>query len=180
MPIKGASTPGREIYSRPAPIDLNRANTKAAKRGLQVYQVGTEKAKDLIIDARLRLDGAGPGRFHFYKGVRPDYFEQLLSEVKVPSRAKRGVKVWQPKKGVRNEALDAEIYALHAARSQKVHLFREETWASIERRVKQLQLLETPERPEKSEQEASAAPNKAPTAPPKPNQPSNFATRWGG
>lgn len=183
MAIKGASTPGREIYSRPAPIDLNKANTKAAKKGLQVHQVGTEKAKDLIIDARLRLVGAGPGRFHFYKGVRPDYFEQLLGEVKVPSRDRRGTKVWQRKKGVRNEALDAEIYALHAARSQKVHLFREETWAMFEKRVKQTQLFDAGDQAEKTSSEASEAPNKVPQAPAaaaKAKQPSNFATSFLG
>ena len=41
--------------------------------------VGVGRAKDLLIGERGRagLEGTGPGRFHVYKGVIADYFEQL-------------------------------------------------------------------------------------------------------
>ena len=66
---------------------------------------------------------------HFYKDVRADYCGQLLSEVKVPSRMNKHKKVWQKKVGVRNEALDCEVYALHAARSVGTHTMSSAKWA---------------------------------------------------
>lgn len=196
MAAKGSSTPGREIYSRPKDVDLNAANTKAAKKGLHVFQVGTDRAKDLIVESRLRLHGAGPGRFHYYRSVRSDYFEQLLAEVKIPSRDRRGTKVWTRKRGVRNEALDCEIYALHAARALKLHLYREERWAQVEARVKQSQLFAAESVQEApGDAPASAAGEEAVSAPDapvgankpgqrfvSPNKPTqgggNFATGW--
>ena len=95
--------------------------------------VGTQTAKDLIlgVDAqggRIKLDGTGPGRMHWMRTVRPDYYDQLTAEVKVPHKSVRGRLVWQCKSGRRNEALDCEVYALHAARSMKVNLWRAERW----------------------------------------------------
>lgn len=177
MAIKGSSTPGKEIFTRPAAVDVSKKpNTKAKKRGLQVYNVGTDRAKDLIIESRLRLEGDGPGRFHFYRDVRADYFEQLLGEVKVPRRDRRNVKVWQRKAGVRNEALDCEVYALHAARSLKLHLYREETWEMVERRVLLVKpAAKAPPQPEKEPPSAppsSQPPSDAPSEPasPEPSQ----------
>ncbi|EPO8124382.1 phage terminase large subunit family protein, partial [Pseudomonas aeruginosa] len=39
--------------------------------------------------------------------------------------------------GRRNEALDCEVYALHAARSLKTHLLRDDEWDALERQVRQ-------------------------------------------
>jgi phage terminase large subunit GpA-like protein len=38
---------------------------------------------------------------------------------------------------VRNEALDCEVYCLHAARSVKVHLMHEAHWTAIEQQLRQ-------------------------------------------
>lgn len=146
FPTKGDNVPtsSREIFTPPRPIDTNRANTKAAKYGLRVYMVGVNRAKDLILENRLKLLGNGPGRMHWYAEVRADYLEQLTSEVKAPSRTSRGKKVWQKKAGARNEALDAEIEALHAARSLKTHVMSEAHWSALEVRLKQLPMFPLP------------------------------------
>lgn len=143
MAIKGhseATDDKREIFSTPRMVDLNRKN-KASKFGLQVFMVGTGRAKDTIIENRLKLTGSGAGRLHWYSGVRSDYWDQLVSEIKAPHRTVKGKKVWQKKAGVRNEALDCEVYALHAARSLKTNLMREAHWAAFEVRVRQRTLL---------------------------------------
>lgn len=141
MAIKGANSLEAEIYAKPRAIDFNaKKKTKAQRYGLQVYAVGTNKAKDLI-DGRLKLTGIGPSRFHFYKDVRSDYFNQLLSEIKAPSRAYRKKMIWQKKAGERNEALDCEVYALHAARHIKVHLMRPDAWDALEKKVLQQDLF---------------------------------------
>ncbi|AZZ92756.1 phage terminase large subunit family protein [Hahella sp. KA22] len=144
MAIKGDSentkqASDREIVTPPRKVDVN-SQTKASKYGLQVYIVGTQKAKDLI-SARLKLSGIGPGRMHNYKDVRSDYYAQVLSEIKAPSRRQLGKKVWQKKAGVRNEALDCEVYALHAARVLRIQLKKPADWDNIEANLKQVDLL---------------------------------------
>jgi phage terminase large subunit GpA-like protein len=62
---------------------------------------------------------------HTYQGVRTDYWNQITGEVKAPHRSIRGKRIWQKKSGAQVEALDGEVYALHAARAAKVHLMRE-------------------------------------------------------
>jgi len=147
MAVKGASDDtNREVFSPPKqPVD-NRTPTKAARYGLRVHQVGTNKAKDLILGSenapgRLRLTGNGPGRFHVYAGVRSDYWKQITAEVKAPSRRLHGRMVYQKKAGVPNEALDCEVYALHASRAVKVHLMTPTQWDELEKRLTQEDLF---------------------------------------
>lgn len=145
MAIKGASHDygNKEIFTLPRRVD-HKSKTKAARHGLQVYMVGTHKAKDLLIgnNGRITLLGSGPGRLHWYKGVRSDFFEQLLSEVKAPSRANRGKLVWQPKAGVRQEGLDCTVYALHAGYAIKLHLWGQQKWDEVIRGLMQSDLFD--------------------------------------
>lgn len=142
MPVKGAqagSSGAREIFSPPRVAVDTDYKQKASKYGLRPFIVGVDRAKDLILGAdanagRIKLTGSGPGRMHVPKGVRPDYFKQVLAEIKAPSKISRK-RVWTRKSGERNEALDCEVYALHAARAVKVHLMREEHWQALEGRI---------------------------------------------
>ncbi|WP_260579149.1 phage terminase large subunit family protein [Vreelandella populi] len=146
MAVKGASlnSENKEIFSRPkVSDDTNRQNTKADKYGLRPFIVGTHKAKDLI-DARIRLKGIGPGRMHWYQDVRPDYWEQLTAEVKAPHPRNPRKRVWQKKAGKPNEALDCEVYALHAARSCRTHVLRASDWDRLEATLTQTTLFESP------------------------------------
>jgi phage terminase large subunit GpA-like protein len=157
LAVKGDSTGDREIATAPRKVDLNQRNTKAARYGLEVYIVGVNKGKDLI-DARMRLKGVGPGRMHCYKTVRSDYFDQILGEVKAPSRAKRGKLTWQKKAGAKVEALDCENYALHGARIQKLHIKSPEWWDQMEAKLAQGDLLapNPPSAPKQPEHQAPA------------------------
>lgn len=153
--VAGKGVESGEIFRFPRTIDPGRL-TKAAKYGLQSYLVGTEKCKDLIIGfgehgGRLRLSekrdgrvvtGSGPGRMHWYRGIRGDYFKQVASEIKGPKKGRpRGRLYWQLKAGVRNEALDCENYALHSARRLKINLMTETQWCAIEQRLRQPDLV---------------------------------------
>lgn len=172
MPIKGDSeTAGqKEIFSTPStkPVDY-RTPTKASRYGLKVWRVGTTKAKDLILGGRegagrIRLAGRGPGRFHFYTEVRADYFAQLTAEVKAPSRRHAGRLVWQLKAGQRNEALDCEVYALHAARSIKLHVAGDDWWGQMRTRVMQADLFQ-PRASEQTTEAPSASAGENPSTP---------------
>ncbi|AZC37095.1 phage terminase large subunit family protein [Pseudomonas chlororaphis] len=145
MAIKGASIDSRdrEIFTKPAQsADTSQDNTKAAKYGLRVFIVGTHKAKTLI-DGRMRLKGSGPGRMHWYSEIRADYYEQVTNEVLAPHPRNPSKMVWLKKAGRRNEALDCEVYALHAARSLKTHLLRDNEWDQLEQQQLQPTLFTT-------------------------------------
>lgn len=140
---KGEShDPKKDIFSAPKLSVDTGARHKAHPSGVRPFMVGTQVAKDLIlgVDAqggRIKLTGDGPGRMHWYRTVRPDYYDQITAEVKVPHKTVRGRLVWQCKAGRRNEGLDCEVYALHAARSLKLNLWREERWQAEESAIKQ-------------------------------------------
>ena len=153
------------------------------------FVVGTQRAKDLLLghDAgagRIKLTGGGPGRMHWYSGVRPDWYEQMTAEVKAPHRSIRNKKVWQKKSGVRNEALDCAVYALHAARSLKINLWKDDRWTAEEARIKQANLFEAPADPPPAQEtpvQTSAQPDPKPATSGffnAPNRGGFSATRW--
>lgn len=148
MPIKGDSYRNfdKEIFTLPKQSMDHKTTTKAWKYGLRPFIVGTNKAKDLLLGGeqqrgRIHLTGSGAGRFHVYPSVREDYFDQLTAEIKAPSRHMRGKLIWQKRSGRNNEALDGEVYALHAARAIKTHVLTPVQWDAIEKRIMQADLF---------------------------------------
>ena len=148
----------REIYVRPRPVD-HRSDTKAAKYGLAVFLVGTQKAKDLI-SQRQKLSGEGPGRMHWYN-ASAGYFRQMLSEVKAPDRRVGGKLTWQVRKGEPNEAWDCEVYCLHAGRRLGLHRKPAAWWDAREAALRQPDLLSDTPAPAPDEIEK---PKRAPRA----------------
>ena len=135
-----------EIWSPPKAIDPNNKSTKASRAGVKSNQVGTAKAKDLILGwseqaGRVRLEGNGPARMHWYEGVRDDFYEQLLSEIKIPGRRNKLRREWKPRTDRRNEALDCTVYALWLSRALRLHLRKKQQWDLAEVRVRQAPLL---------------------------------------
>lgn len=135
-----------EIWTKPKPIDPNKQATKAARMGVQVHQIGAAKAKDLILGwaqagGRVRLEGRGPGRMHWYRGVRDDWYEQLLGEMKVPQRRNPRVREWMERTDRRNEGLDCTVMAVWLCRQLRLHLYKPSQWDAIESRLRQASLL---------------------------------------
>lgn len=147
--VKGASdSVGRiEIWTPPKKIDPNFQGTKAARVGVTVHVVGTAKAKDLILGwsetaGRVRLIGDGPGRMHWYKEVRDDFYEQLLGEIKIPQRRNPAKREWKERTDRRNEALDCTVYAVYLYRALRLNLQRPSYWDQLELRLRQAPLIE--------------------------------------
>lgn len=147
MAIKGDSHDWkRDIFTPPKlSVDL-KGNQRPHPSGVKPYLVGTQVAKDLILGAddqagRIKLQGTGPGRMHWYRSVRPDYWDQITAEIKIPHKTIRGRLVWANQAGRRNEGTDCEVYALHAARSLKLNLWRDERWGHEESAIKQPMLF---------------------------------------
>lgn len=179
LPVKGASdAEGRvEIWTPGARrIDRHAANpTKAARFGVNVCIVGSAKAKDLILGyseaaGRIRLDGNGPGRMHWYRDVRADFYEQILGEIKVPSRTDPRKRVWRARTDRRNEALDCTVYALYAARYLGLHLKQRTWWDVLELRLLQAELF-APEPAPEAPTVHTSAPAPGPSTPPPENTP---------
>lgn len=147
--VKGAAdAEGRvEIWTPPKAVDPNYKATKASKYGVQVHIVGTAKAKDLILGwaqegGRVRLAGKGPGRMHWYDSVRADFYEQMLSEIKIPSRTNPKRRAWKARTDRRNEALDCTVYAVYLSRHLRLHLRRAGQWDLDELRIRQGTLID--------------------------------------
>lgn len=157
-----------EIWTPPKAIDPNNKSTKASRFGVQVHIIGAAKAKDLILGGatghgRIRLTGNGPGRMHWYEGVRDDLYEQLLSEIKIPSRFDPRKKRWKARTDRRNEALDCTVQAVYLSRHLKLHLRKPHQWDLAELRLRQINMLE-PE--EEGAQVHTPAHGSSPSAPP--------------
>ncbi|MCV6612008.1 MAG: phage terminase large subunit family protein [Amphritea sp.] len=139
MAIKGSNNLEAPIVTTPKKIDLS-STSKASRYGLQVWMVGVELGKTLMA-GRLKLEGSGPGRMHFYSEVRADYPDQMTGESLIPSRTYRNKKKWSPKAGAHIEAWDAENYAMHASRVERIHLKKPADWDAMEAKLMQADLL---------------------------------------
>lgn len=175
LAVKGApDNEGRvEIWTPPKAIDPNHRSTKASKWGVQVHIVGTAKAKDIILGwaqagGRVRLAGNGPGRMHWYEGVRADFFEQLLSEMKIPHRLNPRKRYWKARTDRRNEALDCTNYALYMSRHLRLHLRRAVQWDIDDLRLRQGDLLAAPDPDPESERPPAVEPDAVHTSAPEP------------
>lgn len=159
MAAKGSSDDygSREIFAAPRKIDHKKKGhkTKADKHGLQVHIVGTHKAKDLLFSdkGRITLRGNGPGRMHWYRDVRSDFYDQITAEVRVPSKRLRGKMEWQKKAGVRNEGTDCAVLATHAARALRVHTWTEAKWLEREKALKQADLFSAEDPPQQEQKQ---------------------------
>lgn len=146
--INGArqDTKGRkEIYTPAKPVDT-KSNNKHAKFGVLLYEVGTSKAKDLILGNRIKLEGHGAGVLHWPDSLPDEYWKGLLSEVKAPMKGHGKQLVWQHLIADPNEPLDGEVYALHALYSTGAHLWTPRRWDQEDNKIRQFDLL-APEPP---------------------------------
>ncbi len=172
--VKGApDDEGRyEIWTPPKPVDPNHQSTKASRYGVQVHIVGTAKAKDLILGwaqegGRVRLEGNGPGRMHWYTAIRADFYEQLLGEIKIPRRDNPRKRHWKARTDRRNEALDCTVYAVYLSRHLRLHLRQNYKWDIDDMRLRQGALFAPPSAPAATEQNTPVeAEPISPTAPP--------------
>lgn len=116
IPIKGASTEGRPVVNRPSSQDVTWQG-KTIKNGVQLWMVGVDTAK-YTISARLRMVEPGPGYMHSPIGTPEQYYKELCGE-HLATRFNKGIptRTWEKIPGERNEFLDCEVYAYHAALS---------------------------------------------------------------
>jgi phage terminase large subunit GpA-like protein len=115
--IKGASE--RSGQRSPVWPPLRKAR-KGKTGGFRPVMIGTNAAKDSI-SSRLAIAEPGPGYMHFPAWWDRTRFDQLTAERLIPKRVGGWMfRVWQPRPGRSNEALDCRVYA-YAALCALVH-----------------------------------------------------------
>lgn len=104
---KGSSTYGKPLISRPKQYSTKTGQqTKNARYGVPVYEIGTEEGKDMIFHWLAKED---PYHIHFPKSYDFEYFRQLTAEAPVEEKDSKGKTrtVWRTVKGKkRNESID--------------------------------------------------------------------------
>lgn len=111
--IKGMGQSGRPVVSRPAPQDVHYQGA-VIKDGVKLWPVGVDTAKRQIYH-RLKIKEPGSGYMHFPIGIEDEYYQQLTAE-KLVTRYAHGVPYTEfVQARERNEAIDCEVYAYHAA-----------------------------------------------------------------
>lgn len=129
--IKGESRPGAPVKKNGTLQDVNYKG-KTIKRGVKLWLVGTDTAKDLL-HGRLAVVEPGPGYVHFSNKLEADFYKQLTAESRVPVRTNGGDQFrWMKKNGARNEVLDCTVYAIFCAHALDLHKFTDKMWGSLE------------------------------------------------
>jgi phage terminase large subunit GpA-like protein len=100
---------------------ISKNPTKKAQRyGTRVVAVAVDELKQMVHDRATIDDPDVHGYMHFTKSICDrEYFAQLFAERRVVKYSGRGEpkRVWTLPSGARNEALDMEVYALAAMKS---------------------------------------------------------------
>lgn len=131
--VRGASRYGQPIKGRAKREDVNWRG-QIIKRGVKLWEVGTDTAKDLL-HGRLRIRRAGPGCLHFSSELTAEFYEQLTAEQRVLQRSATGDQYRWVKRRPRNEALDCTVYALFALQALDLHRYTDAMWTRLEQLV---------------------------------------------
>lgn len=125
--VRGDNQPGKQIKGKATIQDVNWRG-KVLKRGVRLWYVGTDTAKDTLY-GRLQVTQPGPGYVHFSAELPANFYAGLTAESRVPVRTARGVEYrWVNPPGRRNEPLDCTVYALFCAEALGLHTRTEREW----------------------------------------------------
>ncbi|MCL2298374.1 MAG: phage terminase large subunit family protein [Proteobacteria bacterium] len=120
--VAGHAGRERAIVHGSTAVDLDWKGRRV-KKGVTLWQVGTNLAKDLILN-RLNLEKPGPGYIHFSDQLPDEYFSQFTGETRATRLTARGEESrWVRLAGRRVEALDCRVYVTFL-----------EAWLQLDRR----------------------------------------------
>lgn len=132
--VRGDPQPSKMVKGKATIQDVN-WHGKVLKRGVRLWYVGTDTAKDLIY-GRLCVTQPGAGYVHFSKDLPPEFYHQLTAEARVPQRTSRGTEYrWVNVKRARNEVLDCTVYAIFCTHALGLHTHTAAMWSRLEAAV---------------------------------------------
>lgn len=130
--LRGDPQSGKPIGGRQTLQDVNHRG-KLIKRGVKLWYVGTDTAKDLFF-GRLKVTQPGPGYVHLSKHLPDEFFDGLTSEARVAVKTVKGmVTRWVNVDRKRNEPLDLTVYALFVTHRLALHTYTDSQWRRLER-----------------------------------------------
>lgn len=108
--VRGRSGREKHIKDGASKVDIDWRG-KVRKRGLILWQVGTNLAKDLIY-GRLQITKPGPGYMHFSKDASDEFFKQMAGEARVERATASGRESRWTALRKRVEAWDCTVYTV--------------------------------------------------------------------
>ncbi|NHR08079.1 phage terminase large subunit family protein [Chromobacterium haemolyticum] len=159
--VKGANKPNRPVIAAVASkVDVNWRG-QIEKGGAEMWNIGTDTAKDWIYNRFKLLDG--PGAQHFSKDLPDDFYEQLTAERKLVRFVKgRRVEEWVNPGRRRNEILDMSVYNLAMAHYMGLHKYSPADWEKLQMRYAQTGLFDEPPPGAEPDQASSSTPSADP------------------
>lgn len=132
--LHGANRPNRPIMgSSPSRVDIDWGGTKTPG-GVELWQVGTDVAKDHLSNRMALTDG--PGAMHFHVDLPPEWFDQMVTEQPKTRWVKgRAIREWVKPNGARNEAWDVSVYNLAIAHQLGLHKWSALDWARLREKL---------------------------------------------
>lgn len=132
--VRGDPMPSKMVKGKATIQDVNWRG-QILKRGVRLWYVGTDTAKDLFY-GRLCVTQPGAGYVHFSKDMPPEFYTQLTAESRIPQRTARGIEYkWVNTKRSRNEALDCTVYAIFCTHQLNLHAYTNAMWTKLEQAV---------------------------------------------
>lgn len=128
--LHGSTRPNRPIMgSAPRRVDIEWGGTKTPG-GVELWQVGTDVAKDWLSN-RMQL-AEGPGAMHFSEALPAEWFDMMVVEQPHTRWAKgKAVREWLKPNGARNEAWDVSVYNLAIAHQLGLHKWSAMDWQRL-------------------------------------------------
>jgi len=132
--VRGDPQPSKMVKGKATIQDVNWRG-KVLKRGVRLWYVGTDTAKDLFY-GRLMVTQPGPGYVHFSRELPASFYPGLTAESRVPVRTARGIDYrWVNTKRSRNEPLDCTVYAIFCTHVLGLHTRTQREWDRVEAAV---------------------------------------------
>jgi len=137
--IKGRGEENIPVLGPSSPQEVNWKGKKWP-RGIKLWNVGVDSAKDLLLGQLAIEPSPEPGRpvpgcVHFSGDLPREWFEQLTAEHRILVRVGGKETYRWVKRRPRNEQLDIRNYALHAAYGLGLHNYTDRRWSDLEAAV---------------------------------------------
>jgi phage terminase large subunit GpA-like protein len=132
--VRGSSGREKHIKDGVSRVDIDWRG-KVRKRGLMLWRVGTNMAKDLIY-GRLSIERPGAGYMHFSKDATDEFFKQMAGEARVERATAHGKESRWTAMRKRVEAWDCTVYLVwletHLELAKKAAKFWDQLEAEVQ------------------------------------------------
>lgn len=131
--VRGRPTGEKHIKDGATQVDIDWRGRRR-KRGVLLWHVGTNHAKDLL-HSRLQVTKPGPGYVHLSHELPDEWFRQIAGEVRATRRGAQGTQSrWTPIRK-RVEALDCAQYAVWLEHHLELGRKSASWWDDLEEQV---------------------------------------------